>query len=115
MIGPGTGIAPFRGFIQERSVLQKSAALGKALLFFGCRHPEQDYLYEEELKASLEQGVLHGLFTAFSRAHAKKEYVQHLMLENAKTLWELLSRENAHLYVCGYARVSLARCFSHVC
>lgn len=67
MIGPGTGLAPFRGFLQERAARKaKDAALGPAMLFFGCRHPDQDYLYRDELKV-LEASGITELFTAFAR------------------------------------------------
>src|SRR4030088_2562048 len=79
MIGPGTGLAPFRGFLQERAAQKaKGASLGPAVLFFRCRHPEQDYLYADELKA-FEAGGISELHTAFSRAAGPKTYVQNLV------------------------------------
>src|SRR5262249_43277963 len=72
MIGPGTGLAPFRGFLQERAARKAiGATLGPAMLFFGCRHPDQDYLYADELKALAADGITE-LFTAFSRADGPK-------------------------------------------
>src|SRR5262249_28185503 len=72
MIGPGAGLAPFRGFLQERTSRKaKGGALGPAMLFFGCRHPEQDYLYADELKAFADDGITE-LFVAFSRADSPK-------------------------------------------
>lgn len=97
MIGPGTGIAPFVGFIEERVY---DDAKGKNWLFFGCRHEQQDFLYKEELKRweRMEQVVL---FTAFSRDCQEKVYVQQLMLKQGDKLWKLINDEHAHVYVCG--------------
>ncbi|TYR80465.1 cytochrome P450 [Priestia megaterium] len=101
MVGPGTGIAPFRGFIQARGTMKKSGIqLGKAHLYFGCRSAEEDYLYQSELEQANEQGVI-TLHTAFSRMNSQqKTYVQHLMAENGKELIALLDK-GAYLYICG--------------
>ena len=99
MVGPGTGIAPFRAFLQER---EATAAPGKTWLFFGDRNRATDFLYEDEIKAWQDQGVLHRLDTAFSRDQTEKVYVQHRMLENAAELWQWLG-EGAYFYVCGDA------------
>jgi cytochrome P450/NADPH-cytochrome P450 reductase len=100
MIGPGTGLAPFRGFLQERASRKaKGAALGPAMLFFGCRHPEQDFLYAEELKAFAADGVA-DLYTAFSRADGKKTYVQHLIAQEKDKVWRLIE-QGAIVFVCG--------------
>jgi cytochrome P450/NADPH-cytochrome P450 reductase len=100
MIGPGTGLAPFRGFLQERADRRaKGAKLGPAMLFFGCRHPEQDYLYADELKAFAADGVTE-LHTAFSRADGPKTYVQHLVAAQKDQVWNLIDR-GAIVYVCG--------------
>jgi cytochrome P450/NADPH-cytochrome P450 reductase len=100
MIGPGTGLAPFRGFLQERAARKaKGAALGPAMLFFGCRHPEQDYLYADELKA-MEAGGITELFTAFSRADGPKTYVQHMLAAQKDKVWDLIE-QGAVIYVCG--------------
>ena len=100
MIGPGTGLAPFRGFLQERADRKaKGASLGPALLFFGCRHPEQDFLYAEELKAFAADGVTE-LHTAFSRLNGAKTYVQHLVAAQKDRVWDLIEK-GAITYVCG--------------
>jgi cytochrome P450/NADPH-cytochrome P450 reductase len=100
MIGPGTGLAPFRGFLQERAALKsKSRSLGPAMLFFGCRHPEQDYLYADELKA-FEAGGITELHTAFSRGEGPKTYVQDLIKAQKERVWSLIEN-GAIIYVCG--------------
>jgi cytochrome P450/NADPH-cytochrome P450 reductase len=100
MIGPGTGLAPFRGFLQQRAALKaKGATLGPALLFFGCRHPDQDYLYADELKAFAADGIAE-LHTAFSRAEGPKTYVQHLIAARKERVWSLIE-QGAIVYVCG--------------
>jgi len=100
MIGPGTGVAPFRGFLQERAALKAAGkTLGPAILFFGCRHPDQDFIYREELEAFAAQGVCE-LRTAFSRHEGKRVYVQDLVKAEARKLWAMLEAA-AHVYVCG--------------
>ena len=100
MIGPGTGLAPFRGFLQERAARKaKGAALGPAMLFFGCRHPEQDFLYADELKA-FEAGGISELHTAFSRGEGPKTYVQNLVASQKDRVWSLIE-QGAIVYVCG--------------
>jgi cytochrome P450/NADPH-cytochrome P450 reductase len=100
MIGPGTGLAPFRGFLQERAAQKaKGAALGPSLLFFGCRHPEQDFLYADELKAFVADGVTE-LHTAFSRAEGPKTYVQDVIAAQKDKVWTMID-QGAIVYVCG--------------
>lgn len=103
MVGPGTGLAPFRSFIQERIHSQQSSGLqlGQSVLYFGCRRSDQDYLYGPQLQQWADGGRL-TLFTAFSRQQAKKVYVQDRLRESGKLVWQLL-QEGAHFYVCGDA------------
>lgn len=99
MCGPGTGIAPFRAFLQER---RATNAKGRAWLFFGEQHRESDFFYEHEWEHYLAEGVLDRLHTAFSRDQDHKIYVQHRMLEAGADFWEWLE-EGAIFYVCGDA------------
>ncbi len=99
MIGPGTGVAPFRAFLEER---RANGDKGKTWLFFGDQHAKTDFLYESEFAAFKKDGVLSRLDTAFSRDQASKVYVQHRMLENAREFFEWL-QSGAYLYVCGDA------------
>jgi sulfite reductase (NADPH) flavoprotein alpha-component len=99
MVGPGTGIAPFRAFLEER---QATGASGDNWLFFGDQHAASDFLYEEQLKAMLKGGVLTRLDTAFSRDQAAKIYVQDRIAENAAELYQWLER-GAYFYICGDA------------
>jgi cytochrome P450 / NADPH-cytochrome P450 reductase len=104
MVGPGTGIAPFRGFLQEQAMYkQQGENIGLSLLFFGCRHPEKDFIYEDELKEPQEQGVVE-LFTAFSRwEEHPKQYVQDQLRAHKDRVWEIIN-QGARIYVCGDAR-----------
>lgn len=97
MIGPGTGVAPFRAFLGEREEL---GATGKTWLFFGDQHFSTDFLYQLEWQRWLKQGVLTQMDVAFSRDTSEKVYVQHRMLEKSKELYQWL-QAGAHVYVCG--------------
>ncbi|MCK6073792.1 bifunctional cytochrome P450/NADPH--P450 reductase [Paenibacillus silvae] len=101
MVGPGTGVAPFRGFLQARYVMkQQGQKIGEAHLYFGCRNPEHDYLYKNELEAAEQEGLVQ-LHTAFSRIDGQEKcYVQHRMKQDAQLLIPLLE-SGAHLYICG--------------
>ena len=119
MVGPGTGLAPFRGFLQERAAILKkkgggsssggggavaAASLGEAHLFFGCRSQDHDFIYREELEAFERNGALSSLRVAFSRQGPSKVYVQHLISKEAAEIARLVTRERASVYICGDAR-----------
>ncbi|MGN2615794.1 assimilatory sulfite reductase (NADPH) flavoprotein subunit [Aliivibrio fischeri] len=99
MIGPGTGIAPFRSFVQERD---NRDAEGKNWLFFGDRTFTQDFLYQVEWQKYLKSGIVNQLDVAFSRDQQEKVYVQHRILEHAAQVWQWL-QDGAYIYVCGDA------------
>ncbi len=97
MIGAGTGIAPYRAFIQHRELSEKR---GKSWLFFGNRNFETEFLYQAEWHNFLKSGALSKMNVAFSRDGEKKEYVQHRLIENSAELFKWLE-EGAHFYICG--------------
>lgn len=100
MVGPGTGIAPFRAFLKHRELSSETGkALGQAVLYFGCRRRDQDYLYGGLLEEYAAQGDI-TLFTAFSRELEKKVYVQDRLRESKGLVWDLV-KNGAHFYVCG--------------
>ncbi|KAJ9501395.1 hypothetical protein LTR99_004556 [Exophiala xenobiotica] len=104
MVGPGTGVAPFRGFVQERAEQAKRGEdVGTTVLFYGCRRSTEDWLYKaewDEYKKALGDKLI--IFNAFSRETSKKVYVQHLIKENGKLINDLL-QQKANFYVCGDA------------
>ncbi|MGL5098323.1 MAG: sulfite reductase subunit alpha, partial [Planctomycetia bacterium] len=100
MVGPGTGVAPFRAFLQERAA---KGAVGKNWLFFGDQRSETDFLYRDELAAYQKTGLLTRLDLAFSRDQKEKLYVQHRMIENGAELYKWLE-EGGCFYVCGDAK-----------
>lgn len=99
MVGPGTGVAPFMGFLDER---RARGHRGPNWLFFGEQHRATDFYYEDELSAFVGDGTLTRLDTAFSRDQRSKIYVQDRMREHGAQLWSWL-RDGAHFYVCGDA------------
>ncbi len=101
MVGPGTGIAPFRAYLQERMAL---GAKGKNWLFFGSQREKCDYAYKEDFDRFKREGILTRLDCAWSRDQAHKVYVQHRMLENAAEIWKWIDSEGAQFFVCGDAR-----------
>lgn len=96
MIGPGTGCAPFRGFIEERV----SQSAGDCVLFFGSRNSDKDFFFREEWQPLVENGSLQ-LFTAFSRDQDEKIYVQHRLLENSGLVWDVLAYKQGWCYIAG--------------
>ncbi|KAI9255697.1 cytochrome P450 [Phascolomyces articulosus] len=112
MIAAGTGLSPFRGFIQERAYLKEkeNKDVGETVLFFGCRREDQDYIYSDELKDYVEKDVLTGLYVAFSRQGDPVKYVQHQLLANATEVFRLLDgshgKKPASIYVCGAGTMS---------
>ena len=111
MVAAGTRIAPFRGFLQERARLAATGrTVGSMLLFFGCQHPDRDFLYKDELTEFMA-GPLDSklqLFTAFSRTGSEKQYVQHRLQEECERVLSLLLEEDASFYVCGSVKMSKA-------
>jgi sulfite reductase (NADPH) flavoprotein alpha-component len=97
MVGPGTGIAPFRAYLQERKA---TGATGKNWLFFGEQRVRCDFFYREEFEAHQKEGLLTKFHTAFSRDQSYKIYVQHRLLENSRDIYAWL-QEGADFYVCG--------------
>ncbi|CAO3627588.1 unnamed protein product [Cunninghamella blakesleeana] len=114
MISAGTGFAPFRGFLQERGAQKnRGTNVGESTLFFGCRHPDQDYIYSDELEEFKKQNVLSKLHVAFSRLTppSPTKYVQHQILANAAEVWELMNPTKegaipASVYICGSGSMS---------
>jgi sulfite reductase (NADPH) flavoprotein alpha-component len=100
MVGPGTGIAPFRAFLQER---QATGAKGPNWLFFGEQKAASDFFYKDEFEAATASGLLSKFTTAFSRDQSEKIYVQHRMLEHGADLYDWLEK-GALFYVCGDAK-----------
>jgi sulfite reductase (NADPH) flavoprotein alpha-component len=100
MVGPGTGIAPFRAFLEQRTL---EGATGRNWLIFGEQHRATDFLYGDEFLSYEKKKKVHRLDLAFSRDQAQKVYVQHRMMENAKELWAWL-QNGAYFYVCGDAK-----------
>jgi sulfite reductase (NADPH) flavoprotein alpha-component len=101
MVGPGTGVAPFRAYLQERKAV---GAKGKNWLFFGSQKASCNYFYKEEFDQLQSEGVLTKIDCAFSRDQTHKVYVQDKMVESAAEIWKWLEGEGAHFFVCGDAR-----------
>jgi sulfite reductase (NADPH) flavoprotein alpha-component len=101
MVGPGTGVAPFRAYLQERKAV---GAKGKNWLFFGSQHEHCNYFYRDELEQYQQDKFLTRCDCAWSRDQANKTYVQTKMLENGDEIWKWMDAEGAHFFVCGDAR-----------
>lgn len=104
MIGPGTGVSPFRGFLQERrnSMKHTTGPVSECWLFFGCRNKMHDYIYGKELESFADQGILSSLQVAESRKDPmNKVYVQHLMIKHASHLRDLIATQGAYIFICG--------------
>ncbi|CDS13486.1 hypothetical protein LRAMOSA05662 [Lichtheimia ramosa] len=107
MIAAGTGLSPFRGFLQERAYQRdQGVSVGECVLYFGCRRHDHDFIYADELQNHVNTGVLTHLHTAFSRENQPFKYVQHQLLETAIQVWSLLQKKNASIYVCGAGAMS---------
>ncbi len=100
MVGPGTGVAPFRAFVQEREL---TGGRGRSWLFFGEQHRRSQFLYQVEWQAAVKRGSLHRVDLAFSRDQEQKIYVQHRLLQRGRDVWAWLDG-GAHFYVCGDAK-----------
>uniref|UniRef100_A0A3P8VTI6 Methionine synthase reductase n=1 Tax=Cynoglossus semilaevis TaxID=244447 RepID=A0A3P8VTI6_CYNSE len=121
MVGPGTGVAPFIGFLQQRYGKQENpdVVFGETWLFFGCRHKDRDYLFREDLEGFVSSGVLNHLKVCFSRDDQEQEkeeekkvttsvarprYVQHNLLLNSQYISDILLKQKGYIYVCGDAK-----------
>jgi NADPH-ferrihemoprotein reductase len=107
MVGPGTGVAPFRGFVQERvHQVRSGIKVGPTVLFFGCRRRDHDFMYREEWDAQFAELAEHKgeMILAFSREQAQKVYVQDRMRERQADIWRWLNDEGGYFYVCGDAK-----------
>jgi NADPH-ferrihemoprotein reductase len=109
MIGPGTGIAPMRALLQERSHQKHVQHLdvGDNILYFGCKQRTSDYLYEDELMQFQKDGTLTKLHLAFSRDQAEKIYVQDLLAKHSKETFDLIECKGAYIYVCGGTKMGM--------
>jgi len=104
MVGPGTGVAPFRGFIQDRHAQKESGnKMGDTILYFGCRKKAEDFIYEEELREFESNGTLSDLQIAFSRDQEEKVYVTDKLRNNLEQVWNII-KAGGHLYICGDAK-----------
>ena len=104
MIGPGTGVAPMVGFLYRKLKWQETGhELGSCRFYFGCRKQSEDYIYEDLMERCKEKGVISALRVAFSRDQAEKVYVQNLVAQDAKEIWEVVEA-GGNIYICGDAK-----------
>jgi sulfite reductase alpha subunit-like flavoprotein len=104
MAGLGTGLAPFRSFIQDRAFFKRlGKETGPMWLFYGCRHKAKDFIFGDELEGFAKEGVITELHPAFSRDQAEKVYVQHKMVENKEALFQDFVERKGYFYLCGQA------------
>jgi len=104
MVGPGTGIAPFLGFLEQRTAMKKAGvSMGTCQLYFGCRKRSEDYIYQEEMETAEKEGVISLLDVAFSRDQNSKVYVQHRLKERSQEIYNILAN-GGYFYICGDAK-----------
>ena len=104
MIGPVTGVVPFIAFAEERKCIKEAkpeTELGRAILYFGCKEREHDYIYKSEIAEFKAKGYITDLHEAFSREQEEKVYVQHILKSHGKEVLDMIQNQNAHVYVCG--------------
>lgn len=103
MIGAGTGIAPFRSFWQENEYEKKINGISREMIqYFGCRNPNIDELYKQEMEYYKSKSIISEYCVAYSRLNkGQKIYVQHLLEKNSKSIFDTLINKNGHFYVCG--------------
>jgi len=106
MVGPGTGVVPFIGFMQERSLSDDISKLGEAKLYFGCRNRNSDFIYRDEIADRVDKKIISEANYAFSREQGKpKEYVQNLLEKIPDDLKRILIEEKGHFYICGSTKM----------
>lgn len=107
LVGPGTGVAPLRGFLHDRQhYKEKGESLGQCEFYFGCRHVASEYLYQDELEGAADSGTITNLHVAVSRDSSERIYVQDLIRRNASSVWRLIE-SGAHIYICGLVAMSV--------
>lgn len=112
MVGPGTGFAPMRALLQERSHSKHTLKqpVGPNVVYFGCKDRKLDYIYQDEIKNFEKSGDIDLLRVAFSREQAKKVYVQHLIQQDGEKVWNLIDKEGAYVYICGGTKMGSDVC-----